>query len=396
MPARSIRRVRERFARAHAVAVRDRRLQAEEVRQAILEHELAHFLRAELLAEAHEQALRDLVSDRDQPAGRIAFARGLQLELIQVEDAADRLRQRRHDEARRRGPRHGRDRRPLLGAEAVEIAVEDDQREDVGLRKRRRARERQRRVARRALKTDASLDPAWLDDPLRGDVDGRIDRLRPLELDPAVAQDVEPAAAVVVAAAHRVHGPDERNRRPRLLADAEISAHRDVDVAEAERRRGGAQVGAPKNEVVRQAHAQIHRQPAGGLGVGLLRRPGWWRRGSRGRAGFRLRLGVLLPIIQARNRDVVLERIGGVGAGREPRQHLVHFDAPGMEGDVADDARPREQPRNRQHRVEVHGPVRRCARCRSSGRQSPASSRQAPAAAGPAPRSPSADRSHRR
>ena len=114
----------------------------------ILEQELADVALAELLAQLEERPVADLLADRDPRAELVPFGGGRDLEQIQIERAADRLAERRRDEAGR-DPAGGRgERGALAGAELVDRPVEDDEREDVRLLERRRARQLQLRLRR--------------------------------------------------------------------------------------------------------------------------------------------------------------------------------------------------------------------------------------------------------
>src|SRR6185503_9739136 len=118
---------------------RQPRFGAEELRQLVLEHELGEAALAELLAEADERLVADLLAEREA-AGRLprVHVRRGDLEQIDVERLADRPTQRRGDEAAGDAAGGLRQRGALAGAELVDRAVEDDERQDVGLVERRR------------------------------------------------------------------------------------------------------------------------------------------------------------------------------------------------------------------------------------------------------------------
>src|SRR5205085_11773315 len=81
----------ERVALLRARHVRHRPLQAQEARELILEDEFRRLLRAEPLTQPDEQPLGDLLPDGDARA-KPALPRRLDLELVEVQRAADRLR----------------------------------------------------------------------------------------------------------------------------------------------------------------------------------------------------------------------------------------------------------------------------------------------------------------
>ena len=147
MPPRSIRRWLMRLAEPVVSGARGG-LQAQEVGELILDQELGDVALAELLPQLDERAVADLLAERDARAEVARFGRRRDLEEIEVERAADRLAERRGDEAGRDPAGGRRERRPLAGAELVDRAVEHDQREDVALLERRVARERQLRRLR--------------------------------------------------------------------------------------------------------------------------------------------------------------------------------------------------------------------------------------------------------
>src|SRR6476469_9921839 len=78
---------------AHALALRRGGLQTKEARELVFQDDFADLLAAELLLEAEEQRVADLLADGHDAAGAAGFGGGLDLEDIEVQGAAQRLRQ---------------------------------------------------------------------------------------------------------------------------------------------------------------------------------------------------------------------------------------------------------------------------------------------------------------
>ena len=122
---------------------------AQESRELVLELELGRVAGAELLPQLDERALVQLLTERDRRAEIAGLGRRRDLEQIEIERLADRFAERRGDEPGRDAAGGRRERRALAGAELVDGAIEDDQREDVALLERRVARQRElRRLGR--------------------------------------------------------------------------------------------------------------------------------------------------------------------------------------------------------------------------------------------------------
>ena len=138
---------------------------------------------------------------------------------------------------------------------------------------RRRARQCQLRLLQGAGDAHPRLDAGVGDLARRGDVDHGVELRVAGEAQRAVPGEVELPALELIRAAHGVHGSRQRDRTTAVLADVEVAAERDVDVAHrGPRRTARPQLPAPRHEVVGNAHVQRERDVREGARRGGGRR----------------------------------------------------------------------------------------------------------------------------
>ena len=120
----------------------------------------------------------------------------------------------------------------------------------------------------------ARLDAGVRNLARRRDVEHRIELGVAGETHRAVARDVELPALELIRAAHGVHDPRERHRPARSLADVEVAADRDVDVADRRARRpAGPQLPSAQDEVVRNPDVHVQRDALEDLAGGAAAAP---------------------------------------------------------------------------------------------------------------------------
>ena len=177
-----------------------------------------------------------------------------------------------------------RERRALAGPQLVDRAVEDDQRQDVGLVERRRAGQLElRRLALPVMCTRASTPVFGIWRVAVTSSSGLISG-SPGEPDGAAAHQIEPAPLELVGPAHRVDRAEQHERTVGLFGDVDIPADRDVQVAD----RGAGRPARPEalaaqHEVLRDAqrgrrsctgaNAPTSGQRCGGLSLPWRRLP---------------------------------------------------------------------------------------------------------------------------
>ena len=174
---------------------------------------------------------------------------------------------------------------------------------------------------------DPCGDAGIRDQPLRGNVEVRVEVREPAKLHLAVPLDRKAAALELIEPPHRLGGAQQRDRSVRLLADAQVSPDGGVHVADL---RGSgaarAQVAAAQHKVVGRHKSHIQSQR--GEEAGLRRRHVGRRRVPRRRlvgadfaaAGQRIPGRFIGPLGAGRRvlrRDHVRQRLLRVGTGEQ-------------------------------------------------------------------------------